>query len=132
MSADPDPVVALCERVADTLKAELKLPNLQVDWVPVTAANRFELLQQGKIDASCGTDTPPLERRASVDFSIPIFMAGIGAVMRIDVLMSCPGDRPPSVTRCGSTFTWPTTSPSTMKFSVRAGSFVRTTHCVCT
>jgi polar amino acid transport system substrate-binding protein len=76
--------VALCTRIADAAKAELKLPSLQVDWVPVTAANRFELLQQGKIDASCGTDTPTLERRASVDFSIPIFMAGIGAVMRID------------------------------------------------
>jgi polar amino acid transport system substrate-binding protein len=77
--------VALCQKVADAVKAELKLPALAVDFVPVTAANRFEALQQGRIDLNCGTDTPTLERRASVDFSIPIFSAGIGAVVRIDV-----------------------------------------------
>jgi polar amino acid transport system substrate-binding protein len=76
--------VALCRRIADAVKAELKLPNLQVDFVPVTAANRFEMLAQGKIDLSCGTDTPTLERRESVDFSIPIFMAGVGAAVRAD------------------------------------------------
>lgn len=76
--------VALCERIAEAVKAELKLTNLQLEFVPVTAANRFELLQQGKIDLSCGTDTPTLERRAVADFSIPIFLAGTGAVVRID------------------------------------------------
>jgi len=76
--------VALCQYIADAAKLELKLPNVQVEWVPLTAANRFELLQQGKIDLSCGTDTPTLDRRANVDFSIPIFLSGVGAVMRID------------------------------------------------
>lgn len=76
--------VALCQQVVDAAKAALKLPNLQVEWVPVTAASRFELLEQGKIDLSCGTDTPTLDRRASIDFSIPIFLSGVGAVMRID------------------------------------------------
>jgi len=76
--------VALCTRIADAVKAELKLPNLQVEFVPVTATSRFELLQQGKIDLSCGTDTPTLARRANFDFSLPIFLAGVGAVMRID------------------------------------------------
>lgn len=76
--------VALCEHVADAVKAELKLPRLQIEWVPVTATNRFEMLQQGRIDLNCGTDTPTLERRTLVDFSIPIFLAGTGAVMRID------------------------------------------------
>lgn len=76
--------IALCERIAEAVKAELKLPALQVEFVPVTAANRFEMLQQGKIDLSCGTDTPTLERRAVADFSIPIFLAGTGALMRTD------------------------------------------------
>jgi polar amino acid transport system substrate-binding protein len=76
--------IALCERIAEAMKAELKLPALQVEFVPVTAANRFEMLQQGKIDLSCGTDTPTLERRALADFSIPIFIAGTGALMRTD------------------------------------------------
>lgn len=76
--------IALCLKVADALKAELKLPALAVEFVPVTAANRFEALQQGRIDLSCGTDTPTLERRARVDFSIPIFAAGTGALLRSD------------------------------------------------
>lgn len=76
--------VALCQKVADAIKAEWKLPQLKVEFVPVTATTRFELLQQGKIDLSCGTDTPTLARRERVDFSIPIFLSGVGAVMRID------------------------------------------------
>jgi polar amino acid transport system substrate-binding protein len=76
--------VALCLKVADAVKAELKLPALAVDFVPVSAATRFDALQQGQIDLLCGTATPTLERRAVVDFSIPIFSAGTGAVMRAD------------------------------------------------
>jgi polar amino acid transport system substrate-binding protein len=76
--------IALCQKVADAVKAELKLPTLAVEFVPVTAANRFDALQQGQIDLLCGTATPTLERRAVVDFSIPIFSAGVGAVVRID------------------------------------------------
>jgi polar amino acid transport system substrate-binding protein len=75
---------ALCQKVADAVKTELKLPALAVEFVPVTAANRFEALQQGRVDLSCGTDTPTLERRATIDFSIPIFAAGTGAVVRAD------------------------------------------------
>jgi ABC-type amino acid transport substrate-binding protein len=76
--------VALCQRIAEAVKAELKLPALQVEWVPVTATDRFESVRQGRIQIDCGTDTPTLQRRALVDFSIPIAMAGIGAVMRAD------------------------------------------------
>jgi polar amino acid transport system substrate-binding protein len=76
--------VALCLRIAEAVKAELKLPGMQLEWVPVSAADRFEALRQGRIDIDCGTDTPTIERRAAVDFSIPIFLAGVGAVMRAD------------------------------------------------
>ena len=76
--------VALCQKVADAVKAELKLPALAVEYVPLTAANRFEAVQQGRVDLSCGTDTPTLARRALVDFSIPIYFADTGALMRSD------------------------------------------------
>lgn len=77
--------VALCLKVADAVKAELKLPALAIDFVPVTAANRFDALLQDRVDLDCGTATPTIGRRASIDFSIPIFSAGIGAVVRVDV-----------------------------------------------
>ena len=76
--------VALCQKVADAVKAELKLPSLAVEFVPLTAADRFEAVQQGRVSLSCGTDTPTLQRRALVDFSIPIFFAGTGALLRSD------------------------------------------------
>lgn len=76
--------VMLCQKVADAVKAELKLPTLAVEYVAVSAAERFDALQQGRIDLSCGTDTPTLARRSTVDFSIPIFVAGIGAAVRAD------------------------------------------------
>lgn len=77
--------VALCLKIADAVKAELKLPALAVEFVPVTAASRFEALQQNRVDLDCGTATPTLERRASIDFSIPIYSAGVGALVRADV-----------------------------------------------
>jgi polar amino acid transport system substrate-binding protein len=75
----------------------LKLPSLAVDFVPLTATDRFEAVQQGRVDLSCGTDTPTLERRALVDFSIPIFFAGTGALLRADAdrrLRDAMEDRP--------------------------------------
>lgn len=89
--------VALCQKVAQAVKAELKLSDLAVEFVPVTAATRFEALQQGQIDLECGTSTPTIERRAIVDFSIPIFNAGVGAVTRADAdrrLRDALADRP--------------------------------------
>jgi polar amino acid transport system substrate-binding protein len=89
--------VALCQKVADAVKAELKLPTLAVDFVPLTATDRFEAVQQGRVDLSCGTDTPTLERRALVDFSLPIFFAGTGALLRADAdrrLRDAMEDRP--------------------------------------
>ena len=89
--------VALCQKIADAVKAELKLPALAVEFVRLTATDRFEAVQQGRVDLSCGTDTPTLERRALVDFSIPIFFAGTGALLRSDAdrrLRDAMEDRP--------------------------------------
>jgi putrescine:ornithine antiporter len=76
--------VALCEKIAEDVKTELSLPSLTVEWVPVTLADRFQALQDGKIDILCGADTATLERRKEVSFSIPIFPSGIGAILRWD------------------------------------------------
>ena len=88
--------MALCQKVADAVKAELMLPA-GGGFVPLMATDRFEAVQQGRVDLSCGTDTPTLERRALVDFSIPIFFAGTGALLRSDAdrrLRDAMEDRP--------------------------------------
>ncbi len=76
--------VALCQRVAEQVKAELGLSTLAVDWVPVTLDDSFAAVQQGKIDLLCGADTVTLARRKQVAFSTPIFPGGIGAMLRAD------------------------------------------------
>jgi ABC-type amino acid transport substrate-binding protein len=76
--------IALCEKIADDVKTELGLPSLTVDWVPVTLEDRFQAVQQGKVDLLCGADTATLTRRKDVSFSIPIFPSGIGAILRAD------------------------------------------------
>jgi ABC-type amino acid transport substrate-binding protein len=76
--------VDLCLRVVEAIKGELALPNLTVDWVPVTAESRWTAVQAGEVDLVCGPDTATLARRKEVTFSIPIFPGGIGALVRTD------------------------------------------------
>jgi polar amino acid transport system substrate-binding protein len=76
--------VALCQQIANAVKTRLRKSNLAVDWVPVTAQDRYGALQGGTIDLLCGADTITLERRASVAFSLPIFPGGTGVMLRSD------------------------------------------------
>ena len=76
--------VALCQKIADQVKADLGLSTLALQWTPVALAERFSVVQQGKIDLLCGADTVTLSRRKEVSFSIPIFPSGMGALLRAD------------------------------------------------
>jgi polar amino acid transport system substrate-binding protein len=76
--------VALCQLIADQMKADLSLPDLNVQWTPVTLDDRFTALKEGKIDLLCGASSVTLARRKDVSFSIPIFPSGIGALLRTD------------------------------------------------
>jgi ABC-type amino acid transport substrate-binding protein len=74
----------LCQRITEAVKAELALAALTVEWVPVTIADRFQAVQEGRIDLLCGAASETLARRAEVSFSIPVFPDGIGALLRAD------------------------------------------------
>jgi polar amino acid transport system substrate-binding protein len=76
--------VALCERVALEVKAELGVAELSVEWVPVSREDRFNAVEQGNVDLLCSADTVTLERRKQVAFSLPIFPSGVAAVLRDD------------------------------------------------
>ncbi|HMA88423.1 MAG TPA: amino acid ABC transporter substrate-binding protein, partial [Burkholderiales bacterium] len=91
--------IALCRKIADDLKTQLKLPALTVEWVPVTLEGRFADVAQGKVDLLCSADSDTLARRAEVSFSIPVFPGGIGALVRADApsgLRDILERRPPS------------------------------------
>lgn len=76
--------VELCQRIVGTATQELGIAELTVDWVPLTAENRYQALQQGEVDLLCGAESVTLTRRRDVSFSIPIFPGGIGALLRAD------------------------------------------------
>jgi ABC-type amino acid transport substrate-binding protein len=76
--------VELCEGLAGSVKSELNLPALKIDWVPVSVENRLKAVQQHDIDVQCGAVTVTLGRRKEVDFSTPIFPGGVGVVTRSD------------------------------------------------
>jgi ABC-type amino acid transport substrate-binding protein len=69
--------VDLCLRVADALRAELKMPKLEVKFVPVTSSNRIPALIEGKIDLECGSTTNTRDRQKDVAFAYTTFVAGI-------------------------------------------------------
>jgi len=68
--------VALCQRVATSIQSQLKLPKLDVQWVPVTAGTRMQAVLDGTVDIECGTTSRTLGREQQVDFSNPIWVEG--------------------------------------------------------
>src|SRR5262249_27437182 len=69
--------IELCKAIAKHFKTALNLPAMAVEFVLVTGADRFSLLQQGKVDLLCGPSVETFARRKDVSFSVPIFMGGI-------------------------------------------------------
>jgi glutamate/aspartate transport system substrate-binding protein len=66
--------VELCLTVIDGLQEALGLPELQVNYVPVTPANRFIFIRNGEVDIECGVTTNTPERRRQAAFSYPNFL----------------------------------------------------------
>ena len=74
--------VQLCRAIAADLKNELGLAELAIEYVEVTTEDRFEAIQDGRIDMLCGATTVTLGRREMVDFSSPTFITGMGVLYR--------------------------------------------------
>jgi glutamate/aspartate transport system substrate-binding protein len=64
----------LCAKIVDAVKAELKMPNLQVKLNPVTSATRIPLLANGTIDMECGSTTNNLDRQKQVSYVVTTFV----------------------------------------------------------
>ncbi|MBV9815136.1 MAG: amino acid ABC transporter substrate-binding protein [Alphaproteobacteria bacterium] len=77
-------MIDLCREVAKKLADQLRLNSLNVAYVPVTAADRFEAIQQNKADLLCEPTSATLARREVVDFSIPTFVDGASLMIRAD------------------------------------------------
>jgi glutamate/aspartate transport system substrate-binding protein len=64
----------LCMKIVDAVKAELKLPKLEVKYQLVTSANRIPLMANGTIDLECGSTTNNIERQQQVWFTMTHFV----------------------------------------------------------
>lgn len=76
-------VVDLCREVAAAVQKEAGR-EVKVEYVIVTAENRFDAVQSGKIDILCEATTATLARRKLVDFSLMTFIDGAGVIVRKD------------------------------------------------
>jgi glutamate/aspartate transport system substrate-binding protein len=64
----------ICLKIVDAIKANLKMPKLEVKLNPVTSATRIPLMANGTIDLECGSTTNNLERQKQVAFATTHFV----------------------------------------------------------
>ena len=76
--------IDLCQGLQESVKSELNIPSLKVEWVPVQVDERLSAIQEHQVDVLCGAMSITLGRRKQVDFSVPIFPGGVGVVVRKD------------------------------------------------
>ena len=76
--------MALCRQVANRVKSELKLADLQIQEVMLDSTEQFSAVEDAQVDLLCGNTTVTLAERQNVSFSVPIFLSGIGALTRTD------------------------------------------------
>jgi glutamate/aspartate transport system substrate-binding protein len=64
----------LCMQIVEAVKAELKMPNIKVNYQLVTSANRIPLMANGTIDLECGSTTNNVARQEQVWFTMTHFV----------------------------------------------------------
>jgi ABC-type amino acid transport substrate-binding protein len=77
-------MVDLCRSVAKHIGEQLNISDLKVSYVLVTAANRFDTIENGKADLLCEPTSATLSRREQIDFSIPTFVDGASLLVAGD------------------------------------------------
>ncbi|HEX7811656.1 MAG TPA: amino acid ABC transporter substrate-binding protein [Burkholderiales bacterium] len=74
--------IELCLRVVAGIEQQLGLQKLKVQWVPLTMANRFDMVADGSVDLECGISTITLSRQQKVAFSLMTWIDGGSFVVK--------------------------------------------------
>ncbi|HWL31485.1 MAG TPA: amino acid ABC transporter substrate-binding protein [Xanthobacteraceae bacterium] len=89
--------VDICKAVVTSLAHQLKIPTLNIAWVPVSTQDRFSAVAAGKADLECGASTVTLARMKEVDFSNYVFVEStgiaVGAKAAVDKLADLAGKK---------------------------------------
>ena len=83
--------IDLCTQIASAVQKQLGV-SLKLNWVPVTTANRLDMVASGKVDIECGTTTASLSRQERVDFSLMTFVDGGGLLTKSDLKLGSVAD----------------------------------------
>ncbi|UUX96740.1 amino acid ABC transporter substrate-binding protein [Aquabacterium sp. J223] len=76
--------VEVCNRIADAVKANLKLPNLATEYTLVTSQNRIPLLTNGTIDLECGSTTNNATRQQQVAFAPTTYVTNVRIAVKVN------------------------------------------------
>lgn len=76
--------IDLCLKVAEQVKLTVARPELKVRFQPVALADEISAVSSGQVDLLCTPTVASVQRRQQVSFSIPIYTAGVSAVVRKD------------------------------------------------
>ena len=76
--------IDLCKRVIARIGQVVGNPDLKVNWIAGSTAERLQMVQSGKADMDCANTTQTLGRLANVDFSSLIFVDAGGVILRAD------------------------------------------------
>lgn len=74
--------VDVCLKIADAIKANLKMPSMPVEYTVVTSANRVPLVQNGTVDMECGSTTNNSARAQQVAFAPTTFVTNVRTAVK--------------------------------------------------
>ena len=80
--------VELCSLIARAVAEKLGRSDLRVNYLQVTAENRFDAIRSGKIDILCGATTKTLSRSEIVGFTQPTFATGGALLSRNEAVVN--------------------------------------------
>ncbi|BAU75600.1 amino acid ABC transporter substrate-binding protein [Metapseudomonas furukawaii] len=76
--------VDLCQKVADQLRTQPGLAQLRTRFVPLAPEKALDVVREGGVDLLCSPVVETLKRRETLAFSLPVYTAGVGVVLRQD------------------------------------------------
>jgi len=120
--------VNVCVEVAHALQQALKIPEMTISFIPVTAENRFDAITKGEADLLCEATTATLSRREKMDFSIPTFVSGASLAIRPDGPTSVPALAGQKIGVLGGTTTQQDLATTLKEQSITADVVVVRTH----
>lgn len=74
----------VCANIIADVKTHLGLPELKVNYQPVTSQNRIPLVQNGTVDLECGSTTNNVARQKDVAFALTTYVEEVKIAVKAD------------------------------------------------